>query len=272
MQGRAVSPRGRFDGRVAVITAAGAGIGAATAQLLANEGARVVVSDLSNTRAEEVAGRLSEAGCEARVAKVDVSAPDQVKDLLEDTLRAWDRLDVLINNAGLGIPKALHEQSLEEWQRTLDVTLGGTFYGLKWGIPIMRAQGGGAIVNTASICGLVGDYNMGPYNAAKAGVVNLTRAAALENASHGIRVNCVCPGVVQTRVATLMAPGREDEFLRAQGPLHPLQRVAQPEEVARVILFLASDEASFVTGAAYTVDGGITAHTGLSDLALAGTT
>lgn len=259
--------RSRFEGRVAVITAAGSGIGASVARALAAEGARVVVSDLSKTRAEAVAEGIREAGGTVRVAKVDVSAPDQVEALLHDTLAAWDRLDILINNAGLGMPKELHEQSLEEWQRTLDVTLSGTFYGIKWGVPIMRAQQGGVIVNTASICGLSGDYNMGPYNAAKAGVVNLTRSAALENAAHGIRVNCVCPGVVHTRVAALMAPGREDAFLREQGKLHPLGRVAQPEEVAEVILFLASEDASFVTGAAYTVDGGITAHTGLSDLA-----
>jgi meso-butanediol dehydrogenase/(S,S)-butanediol dehydrogenase/diacetyl reductase len=264
-----VNPGNRFEGKVAIVTAAGAGIGAATARALAEEGARVVVSDISQTRAEETAAALRTRGHAVRTAKVDVSAPDQVEALLADTLREWDRLDVLINNAGLGLAKPLHEQSVGEWQRTLDVTLSGTFYGIKWGVPIMRAQGGGAIVNTASICGLAGDYNMGPYNAAKAGVVNLTRSAALENAAHGIRVNCVCPGVVNTRVAHLMAPGREDAFLRAQGPLHPLQRVAEPEEIARVILFLASDEASFVTGAAYTVDGGITAHTGLSDLAKA---
>lgn len=262
-----VAERFRFEDRVAVITAAGSGIGASVARSLAAEGAWVVVSDLSKTRADAVADQIRADGGEVRVAKVDVSAADQVAALLDDTLAAWDRLDILINNAGLGIPKAIHEQSLEEWQRTLDVTLSGTFYGIKWGVPIMRAQEGGVIVNTASICGLRGDYNMGPYNAAKAGVVNLTRSAALENAAHGIRVNCVCPGVVQTRVASLMAPGKEASFVEEQGKLHPLGRIAQPEEVARVILFLASDESSFVTGAAYTVDGGITAHTGLSDLA-----
>ncbi len=257
---------GRFKGRGVVITAAGSGIGAATARRFASEGAAVAVTDLSVRRAEGVFEEIGAQGGDGFVARVDVRQPDQVEALLRDAVDRWGRLDILVNNAGLATPGALHEQSVESWQQTLDVTLSGTFYGIKWAVPIMRAQGGGVIVNTASICGLAGDYNMSAYNAAKAGVVNLTRAAALENASYGIRVNCVCPGTVDTRLAELMAKGREEAFLEPYHRAHPMGRVGQPEEIAAVIAFLASDDASFVTGAAVAADGGLTAHGGLPDI------
>ena len=256
----------RFEGRGVVVTAAGAGIGAATAQRFASEGATVAVSDLSLRRAESVVEGIRTQGGEGFAVRVDVSQPAAVEALLRDAADRWGRIDVLVNNAGWAIPGALHEQSVETWRQTLDVTLGGTFYGLKFAIPILREQGGGAIVNTASVCGLAGDYNMSAYNAAKAGVVNLTRAAALENAAHGIRVNCVCPGTVDTRLAELMAKGHEDAFLAPYRGAHPLGRVARPEEIAAVIAFLASDDASFVTGAAVVADGGLTAHGGLPDI------
>jgi meso-butanediol dehydrogenase/(S,S)-butanediol dehydrogenase/diacetyl reductase len=142
------------------------------------------------------------------------------------------------------------------------VTLTGTFLGMKYCLPIMRRQGNGVIINTASVSGTAGDYGLSSYNAAKAGVINLTRSAAIENAQYGIRVNCVCPGAINTRVAQILGPGREGEFRRLQASVHPLGRMGEPEEIANTVFFLASDESSFITGEAIVVDGGVSAHTG----------
>ena len=143
------------------------------------------------------------------------------------------------------------------------VTLTSTFLGIKYSVPIMRKQGGGVIINTASISGMHGDYGMASYNAAKAGVINLTRAAALENAKHKIRINCVCPGGINTRVAQVLGGDRAEEYRRTMGAMHPVGRMGEPEEIANTVTFLASDEASFITGAKFVVDGGVSAHTGM---------
>ena len=146
------------------------------------------------------------------------------------------------------------------------VTLTSTFLGMKYCIPIMRQQGGGSIINTASVSGTGGDYGLSSYNAAKAGVINLTRAAAIENAQFNIRANCVCPGAINTRAAQILGGDRADEFRRIQAKAHPLGRMGEPEEIANTVLFLASEEASFITGAAIMVDGGVTAGTGLPNM------
>jgi meso-butanediol dehydrogenase / (S,S)-butanediol dehydrogenase / diacetyl reductase len=258
-----VTRAGRFEGRSAVVVAAGSGIGAATARGLAAEGARVVVADLSGRRAEGVEESIRSAGGEAISIKMDAADPDGVRAAIDLVLARWGRIDVLHNNAGFTTVAPLEEIDLETWNRILAVNLTGTFLGMKHAIPPMRRQGGGAIVNTASISGLAGDFGVAAYNAAKAGVINLTRAAALENARHGIRVNCVCPGGIDTRVSAILAPGREDEFRRRMGAAHPIGRMGRPEEVAAAVLFLASDEASFVSGEAVVVDGAVSAQTGL---------
>jgi meso-butanediol dehydrogenase/(S,S)-butanediol dehydrogenase/diacetyl reductase len=254
---------GRFAGRVAVVTAGGAGIGAATARGLAGEGAAVVVADLSGTRADAVASAIVAAGGRAAAVKMDASDPEAVQGTLRLALERFGRLDVMVNNAGLAEPAPLDEISLESWDRVLAVTLTSVFLGMKHCLPIMRAQGRGVIVNTASVSGTRGDYGLASYNAAKAGVINLTRSAALENARHAIRVNCVCPGAIDTRGIQILGRERADELRRRHAAAHPLGRVGEADEVARTVLFLASDEASFVTGAALVVDGGLTAHTGL---------
>lgn len=257
----------RFDGKVAVVTGGGAGIGAATVRRLAAEGAAVVVADLSGRRAEAVAEAVCAAAGRALAIKVDVADEAGVTAMIEAALEAFGRLDLLHNNAGFTPIRSLEELSLDDWNRVLAVNLTGTFLGIRAAIPILRRQGGGAIVNTASISGLGGDYGLGAYNAAKAGVINLTRAAALENARYKIRVNCVCPGGVDTRVAEVLAPGREDAFRARLADAHPIGRLAEPEEIAAAVAFLGSDESSFITGAAIVVDGGVTACTGLAALA-----
>lgn len=253
----------RFDARVAIVTAAGSGIGAATAMRLAAEGARVVVADLSGTRAQATARAIAAAGGEAAGLKMDAAEPPAVEATVELALSRWGRLDVLVNNAGYGEPALLCDTTIESWNRTLAVTLTSVFLGLKHALPVMRRQGRGAVVNTASVSGLAGDIGMPAYNAAKAGVVNLTRAAALECAGQGIRVNCVCPGGIDTRVTQILAGDRADELRRTMAAVHPLQRMGSAEEIAAAIAFLASDDASFITGAALVADGGLTAASGL---------
>jgi meso-butanediol dehydrogenase/(S,S)-butanediol dehydrogenase/diacetyl reductase len=257
---------GKLAGRVAIVTAGGAGIGAATVRRFAQEGASVVVADLSGKRAEEITNGITANGGKAVCLKMDAADPEGVQATIKLALDTFGQLDVLFNNAGLAEVALLDETSLESWNRVLAVTLTSTFLGMKYCLPIMRKQGRGTIVNTASISGTGGDYGLSSYNAAKAGVINLTRSAALENAKHNIRINCVCPGAINTRVAQVLGKERADEFRRVQGEVHPLGRMGEPEEIANTVLFLASDEASFITGASIVVDGGLTAHTGLPDL------
>jgi len=257
---------GKLEGRVAIVTAGGSGIGAATARRFAQEGASIVVADLSGKRAEEVMNGLTANGGKAVCIKMDASDPEGVQATLKLALDTYSRLDIMFNNAGFAEVALLDETSLESWNRVLAVTLTSTFLGMKYCLPIMRQQGKGVIINTASISGTGGDYGLSSYNAAKAGVINLTRSAALENAKYNIRVNCVCPGAINTRAAQILGKERADEFRRLQGEAHPLGRMGEPEEIANTVLFLASDEASFITGASIVVDGGVTAHTGLPDM------
>jgi len=254
---------GKLEGRVAIVTAGGAGIGAATVRRFAKEGAAVVIADLSGTRAKAVTDEVNSAGGRAAFIKMDASDPEAIQATIKLAIDSYGRLDVLFNNAGMAEVALIHDTTLESWNRVMAVTLTSTFLGIKYAVPIMRKQGGGAIVNTASISGTRGDYGMASYNAAKAGVINLTRAAALENAKQKIRVNCVCPGGINTRVAEVLGGDRADEFRRTMGAIHPIGRMGEPEEIANMVTFLASDEASFITGASFVVDGGVTAHIGM---------
>ena len=256
----------QLEGRTAIVIAAGSGIGAATAKLFAAEGARVVVADLSGRRGGEIAESIRGSGGEAISIKMDVAEPSGIEATIRLALDTYGRLDILHNNAGYATIADVHETSLEEWNRAIAVNLTGTFLAMRLAIPVMRKQGKGAIVNTASVSGLAGDYGMGAYNAAKAGLINLTRTVAIENAKYGIRANCVCPGMINTRVAEVLSKGREEEFRALGAAAHPIGRIGEPDEVAAAALFLASDLASFVTGQAIAIDGGLTAQSGMPPL------
>jgi meso-butanediol dehydrogenase / (S,S)-butanediol dehydrogenase / diacetyl reductase len=258
--------RRRFEGRVAVVTAGGSGIGAATARRFAAEGASIVIADLSGRRADEVTKSITAEDGRAVSIKMDAADPDGVAATVRLALDRYGRLDVMFNNAGLAHLGLLDETSVESWNRVLAVTLTSAFLGMKYCLPVMREQGGGAVVNTASVSGMAGDCGLSSYNAAKAGVINLTRAAAVENARYGIRVNCVCPGAIDTRATELLGGSRAEELRYAQAQAHPLGRMGQAEEIANAVLFLASDEASFISGEAIVVDGGLLAKTGLPNL------
>ena len=254
---------GKLEGKVAIVTAGGSGIRAATVRRFAKEGAAVVIADLSGTRGRAVNEEIKAAGGRAASIKMDASDSEAIQATIKLALDSYGRLDILFNNAGMAEVGLVQDTTLESWNRVMAVTLTSTFLGIKYAVPIMRAQGGGVIVNTASISGMGGDYGMASYNAAKAGVINLTRAAALENAKHKIRINCVCPGGINTRVAEILGGDRADEFRRRMGASHPVGRMGEPEEIASMVTFLASDEATFITGAMMVVDGGVTAQTGM---------
>jgi meso-butanediol dehydrogenase/(S,S)-butanediol dehydrogenase/diacetyl reductase len=248
---------GRFDGRVAIVTGAASGIGAATARLLAKGGARVVVADIADTGAavaDETGGRFH---------RVDVSVEGEVGALVADTLAAEGRLDILVNNAGIGALGEVPDLPSETWRQVFAVDLDAVFWACRAAIPAIRAAGSGAIVNVASISGLAADHGFAAYNAAKAGLINLSRTMAIDHAKDGIRVNVVCPGLVDTPLAGALAaiPGVMERFLSTI----PIGRAIRPGEVAEVIAFLASDAASAMTGAVVTVDGGVTAHLGSPD-------
>ena len=252
----------RFSGKVAIVTGGASGIGAATARRLHAEGASILIADVNDPLGEALADNLG-AG-RALYRHVDVSSWDDVQGMVDGAVSAFGRLDILFNNAGIGSFAATPDVSVEEWRRVIDIDLNGVFYGCRAAIPVMKAQGAGAIINTASASGLAGDYSFAAYNAAKGGVVNYTRAAGIDHARDGIRINAVCPGPVDTPIITSIDawPGVRE----AWNERVPMGRFAQPEEIASVVAFLASDDASYMTGAIIAVDGGLTAHTGQPNL------
>lgn len=252
-----------IEGKTAIVTGGGVGIGKSIAIEFARAGADVAVCSRKLENCEAVAKAIRDLGRRSFAMAVDVRQEDQVKAIVDRAVAEFGRLDVMVNNAGLAEAAPLDEISLQSWNRVIAVTLTSVFLGMKYCLPIMRAQGRGVIVNTASVSGTAGDYGLSSYNAAKAGVINLTRSAALENARDHIRINCVCPGAIDTRGIQILGRERADELRRQHAAVHPIGRVGEADEIANTALFLASDEASFITGAAIVVDGGLTAHTGL---------
>ncbi len=245
----------RFEDKIVLVTGAASGIGAATAKRFAQEGGRLVLGDLDAEGGEAVARETG-----GTFLATDVTDEAQVRALVQCAVDTHGRLDILCNNAGVLGTGNLPDLPTEEWRRVIDIDLHSVFYGCTAAIPHLRESGQGVIVNTASISGLAGDYATPSYNAAKAAVVNLTRSLALEHADQNIRVNCVCPGPIETPMTAVVKqmPELEAEYAKAI----PMARLGRAEEVSGVIAFLASDDASYLTGAAIPIDGGLTACTG----------
>lgn len=254
----------RLDGKVALITGTGSGIGRATAYRLADEGAAIMSADIDEAGAQETAANIAEHGGKAAALRLDVSREDEVKDALQATIRELGGLDVLINNAGIGGPG-------RAWDQTISINLSGVFYGLFHGARLLAERGGGAIVNTASIAGLVAlggaapqppDMALEPagpaYVASKHGVAGLTKQFAIFYGPRGVRVNAIAPGYIYTPMTAPMRELPGGEALLTS--LHPMGRLGQPEEIAAAAAFLASDDASFITGVVLPVDGGYTAR------------
>lgn len=248
----------QFTGKVAIVTGGSGAIGRATAALLASRGAQVLLADLAQGESQIEQALVAE-GYDVAFRHTDVSREADVAALVHDALERWQRLDVMVANAGIGGLGVADELALEDWQRVLDVNLTGSFLCIKHCVPAMRATGGGAIVVTGSVMGLVAPFHAISYAASKGAIVNLTRAAAIDYAKDHIRVNAVCPGHLESPTS-IGGPGARAADRRNLAARYPLGRLGRPEDVAHSIAFLTSDEASFITGTTLVVDGGYSAQ------------
>jgi NAD(P)-dependent dehydrogenase (short-subunit alcohol dehydrogenase family) len=251
---------GTLTGKVALVTGGASGIGRATALTFAREGAKLVIADINEEGGQQTVHMIAENGGEAIFVQVDVPNATEVEAMINKTVETYGRLDCAHNNAGIaGGGRVLTAEYAEEtWHQVIAVNLTGVWLCMKYEIPQMLSQGSGAIVNTASVAGLIGGRGLAAYVASKHGVVGLTKTAALEYATQGIRVNCVCPGVIHT---PMTARGLSDPELRTRIiASEPIGRVGTPEEIAEAVVWLCSDAASFVTGHTMTVDGGMVAQ------------
>lgn len=253
----------RLKDKVAIVTGAGSGIGQATAELFAEEGAAIVIAELVPAAGEETAARIRAKGGQARAITTDVADEEAVRRLVRDAIQAYDKINILVNNAAAFVLKGV-DATPADWRKVLDVNVMGPALMAKHVVPVMRKAGGGAIVNLGSISSFIAQPNFVTYNASKAAVANMTRCLALDLAPDNIRVNAVCPGTIWTPQVQRMA--KELGLDRAGADAHPdwgaghmIKRLGEPREVACAILFLASDEASFITGENLMVDGGYTA-------------
>lgn len=251
----------KLKDKIAVITGAGSGIGRATARLFAQEGARIAAADINVAEGEETCRLISGGGGEAIFVQTDVARVAEAEKLIRTVKERFGRIDVVINNAGVELPRSLLDTSEEDWEWVVSIDLKGVYFVSKYAVAEMIKAGGGAIVNISSAAGILGFPMMTAYCTAKGGVIALTRAVAIEYAAHNIRVNCVCPGVVDTPMSrgffdSLPNPA---EVRRMYEEQTPVKRFARPEEIARTVLFLASEDASYLTGAVIPVDGGFSA-------------
>jgi cyclopentanol dehydrogenase len=252
----------RLHGKVALVTGGAAGIGEATAKLFAKEGAKVVVADVDGEGGERTAGAIRQAGGDAHFAKTNVAREDEVRRMVAFTVQKYGRLDVLFNNAGIEELKPETETSVEEWERIMSVNVTGVFLGTKHAIPEMKKVGGGSIINTSSIFGLVGSPGWAAYHASKGAVRLLTKSTAWAHGVDRIRANSIHPGPIETRMLEVTLQAEPDPAVAREQWLATLAigRFGRPEDIAFGALFLASDESSFVTGSELVIDGGYTAR------------
>jgi NAD(P)-dependent dehydrogenase (short-subunit alcohol dehydrogenase family) len=252
----------RFEGKAAIVTGASSGIGKVTAQMLAREGAKVIVANSANVKGgEETVRLIKAAGGEATFIRCDVSIEDEVEAMVQKCVEIYGRLDIAFNNAGVGPDGArypiapVHEYPGEAWRKMIDINLIGVFHCLKYEIRHMLKQKSGSIVNNASVGACRGNYGFSPYNASKSGLIYLSQAAAIENAAHGIRINSILPGPVgrTSLMENLSDTADRPDFEN----LVPLRRIAEPEEIAEAVMWLCSDAAAFITGIAMPIDGGL---------------
>jgi NAD(P)-dependent dehydrogenase (short-subunit alcohol dehydrogenase family) len=249
----------KLDRRVAIVTGAAAGIGAATARLFSKEGARLVLVDLNAELLAQLTEELEAASTIVLDISGDVSEPSLGRTIVERTMNQFGRLDVLFNNAGIVVGGTLVDCTEEEWERTMAVNLKSMYYLCRSAVPIMQNQGGGSVINMSSIAGSAGVVNRGAYSVSKAGVIGLTKSLAMDFVKEGIRVNCICPATVDTPSLQQRIAGSPDpqEARRTFSARQPMGRIGTPEEIAAMALFLASDDSRYMTGQAIIMDGGM---------------
>ncbi len=247
----------KLENKIAIVTGAGSGIGQATALLFAESGAKVVVVDKSNEAAENTCDRIKSGGHEAMLLCIDITNKAQLADMIENSIREWSRIDILVNNVGAALGNDLLEMADDQWDSDIELNLTATARCTKAVLPQMIKERSGSVVNIASVNGLAA-YDLMAYGAAKAGVINLTKNLALSYGSYGIRFNALCPGSINTPVWSERLRDHPDTFSNL-GQWYPLQRVGEPEDVARAALFFASEDASWITGQSLAIDGGLTA-------------